>query len=217
MKTDTQLQNDVMAELKWDDSVNASKIGVEVSGGVVTLSGQVDNFSQKWSAERATQKVGGVKALAVEIDVILQGSGSKSDTEIARTAKNVLEWTTNWPKNNVQVMVESGWVTLTGELDYAYQRELATGAVRHLMGVTGVSNQTVVKQVLTTSNVKADIIAALKRRAITDAEEIMITVDGGQVTLTGVVHSWSEHDMVTDSVWNTIGVTDVNDNISVAY
>jgi osmotically-inducible protein OsmY len=217
MKTDTQLQNDVMAELKWDDSVNASKIGVEVSGGVVTLSGQVDNFSQKWSAERATQKVGGVKALAVEIDVILQGSGSKSDTEIARTAKNVLEWTTNWPKNNVQVMVESGWVTLTGELDYAYQRALATGAVRHLMGVTGVSNQTVVKQVLTTSNVKADIIAALKRRAITDAEEIMITVDGGQVTLTGVVHSWSEHDMVTDSVWNTIGVTDVNDNISVAY
>jgi osmotically-inducible protein OsmY len=217
MKTDTQLQNDVMAELKWDDSVNASKIGVEVSGGVVTLSGQVDNFSQKWSAERATQKVGGVKALAVEIDVILQGSGSKSDTEIARTAKNVLEWTTNWPKNNVQVMVESGWVTLTGELDYAYQRELATGAVRHLMGVTGVSNQTVVKQVLTTSNVKADIIAALKRRAITDAEEIMITVDGGQVTLTGVVHSWSERDMVTDSVWNTIGVTDVNDNISVAY
>ncbi len=217
MKTDTQLQNDVMAELKWDDSVNASKIGVEVSGGVVTLSGQVDNFSQKWSAERATQKVGGVKALAVEIDVVLQGSGSKSDTEIARTAKNVLEWTTNWPKNNVQVMVESGWVTLSGELDYEYQRELATGAVRHLMGVTGVSNQTIVKQVLTTSNVKADIIAALKRRAITDAEEIMITVDGGQVTLTGVVHSWSERDMVTDSVWNTIGVTDVNDNISVAY
>jgi osmotically-inducible protein OsmY len=217
MKTDTQLQSDVMAELKWDESINATKIGVEVSGGVVTLSGYVDNYSQKWSAERAAQKVCGVKALAVEIDVVLPGSSIKSDTDIARTAENVLEWTTNWPKSHVKVMVESGWVTLYGELDYEYQRELASSAVRHLMGVTGVSNQMTVKQVLSTSNVKADIQAALKRRALTDAEEIMVTVNGGKVTLTGVVHSWSEHDMVSDSVWNTAGVTDVNDNISVAY
>lgn len=217
MKTDTQLQSDVMAELKWDESINATKIGVEVSGGVVTLSGYVDNYSQKWSAERAAQKVCGVKALAVEIDVVLPGSSIKSDTDIARTVENVLEWTTNWPKSHVKVMVESGWVTLSGELDYEYQRELASSAVRHLMGVTGVSNQMTVKQVLSTSNVKADIQAALKRRALIDAEEIMVTVNGGKVTLTGVVHSWSEHDMVSDSVWNTAGVTDVNDNISVAY
>jgi osmotically-inducible protein OsmY len=217
MKSDTQLQNDVMAELKWDESINAAKIGVEVSGGVVTLSGHVDTYSQKWCAERAAQKVSGVKALAVEIDVKLQSSGTRSDTDIARTAENVLEWTTNWPKNHVKVMVESGWITLSGELDYEYQRELVASAVRHLMGVTGVSNQTTVKQTLTTSNVKADITAALKRRALTDSEEIMVTVDGGKVTLTGVVHSWSERDMVSDSVWNTAGVTDVNDNISVAY
>ncbi len=217
MKTDTQLQSDVMAELKWDDSINATKIGVEASSGVVTLSGHVDNYSQKWSAERAAQKVCGVKALAVEIDVVLKGSSSKSDTDIARTAENVLEWTTNWPKNHVKVMVESGWVTLSGEVDYEYQRELASSAVRHLMGVTGVSNQTTVKAGLTTAHIKDDIQAALKRRALADAQEIMVTVDGGKVTLTGVVHSWSERDMVSDSVWNTAGVTDVNDNISVAY
>lgn len=217
MKTDTQLQGDVMAELRWDDSINASKIGVEVSGGIVTFSGHVDSYSQKWSAERAAQKVCGVKALAVEIEVVLQGSSNRSDTDIARTAEIVLEWTSSFPKNHVNVMVESGWVTLSGEVDYEYQRELASSSVHHLMGVTGLSNQTTVKPSLSISNVKAEIQAALKRRALTDAEEIMVTVNGGKVTLTGVVQSWSEHDMVSDSVWNTAGVTDVNDNISVAY
>jgi osmotically-inducible protein OsmY len=217
MKTDTQLQNDVMAELKWNTSINATKIGVEVDKGVVTLSGHVDNYGQKWSAERAAQKVCGVKALAVEIDVVLPGSVNRSDTEIARTAENVLEWTTNWPKNQVKVMVENGWITLSGELDYEYQRKMATTAVRHLMGVNGVSNQITIKPFLSSSTVKSDILAALKRRALTDAEEIIVTVDGGKVNLSGVVHSWSERDMVSDSVWNTPGVTNVNDNISVAY
>jgi osmotically-inducible protein OsmY len=217
MKTDTQLQNDVMAELKWNTSINATKIGVEVDKGVVTLSGHVDNYGQKWSAERAAQKVCGVKALAVEIEVVLAGSDNRSDTEIARTAENVLEWTTNWPKNQVKVMVEDGWITLSGELDYEYQRKMATTAVRHLMGVNGVSNQITIKPFLSSSTVKSDILAALKRRALTDAEEIIVTVDGGKVNLSGVVHSWSERDMVSDSVWNTPGVTNVNDNISVAY
>jgi len=216
MKTDLQLQSDVMAELKWDNSVNANRIGVEVSDGVVTLSGHVDNYSQKWSAERAAQKVCGVKALAVEIDVVLQGASVRSDTDIARTAENVLEWTTNWPRNHVKVMVESGWVTLSGKLDFEYQRELVSSAVRHLMGVTGVSNQTTVKQEISAVNVKDVIQAALKRRALTDADEIMVTVDAGKVTLSGVVNSWSERNMVTESVWNTVGVTDVNDNISIA-
>jgi len=217
MKTDTQLQSDVIAELKWDDAINASKIGVQVDGGVVTLSGHVDSFSQKWSAERAVQKVSGVKALAIDIDVELQGSSKKSDTDIARTAKNVLEWTANWPENKAHVMVENGWVTLTGELDFEYQREFAFNAIRHLMGVTGVSNKTTVKSFFITSNIKADIEAALKRRSITDTNEIMVTVDGGKVTLNGVVQSWSERDMVSDSVWHTTGVTAVNNHISIAY
>lgn len=217
MKTDTQLQNDVMAELKWDPSINAAQIGVEVKNGVVTLSGHVDKYTEKWAAEKAAQKVTGVKALAVELDVNLPGSSNRSDGDIARTAENVLEWTTNWPKDHVKVLVEKGWVTLSGMVDYEYQRQLAASAVRHLMGVTGVSNQITIKSPLTSASVKTDIEAALKRRALTDAQEIMVTVNGGRVTLTGVVHSWSERDMVSDSVWNTPGVTEVNDNISVAY
>ena len=217
MKTDTQLQNDVMAELKWDPSVNAADIGVEVKDGVVTLSGHVDKFTEKWAAERAAQKVTGVKALAVELDVSLPGASNRSDADIARTAENVLEWTTSWPTDHVVVMVEKGWITLSGELDYEYQRQIASSAVRHLMGVTGVSNQIVIKSRLTSSSVKSEIEAALKRRALTDAQEIMVTVNGSKVTLTGVVQSWSEHDMVSDSVWNTPGVTDVSNNISVAY
>ena len=217
MKTDAQLQSDIMAELKWDPSLNAAEIGVEVNNGVVTLSGHVDKYAEKWAAERAAQKVTGVKALAVELDVALPGASNRSDADIARTAENVLEWTTNWPKDHVKVMVEKGWVTITGMVDYEYQRQLASSSVRHLMGVTGVSNQITIKSKLTSSTVKSDIEAALKRRALTDAQEIMVTVNGGRVTLTGVVHSWSERDMVSDSVWNTPGVTEVNDNISVAY
>jgi osmotically-inducible protein OsmY len=206
-----------MTELKWDEAVNATKIGVEAIGGVVTLLGHVGKFSQEWSAERAAQKVCGVKALAVEIDVVLQSSSGRSDTDIARTAEDILEWTTNWPKNHVKVLLESGWVTLSGKVDYEHQRELASSAVCHLMGVTGVSNQTTIKPILPSSNVKADIQATLKRLALKDAEEIIVTVDCGKKTLNGVEHSWSERDMVSDSVWNTAGVTDVSDNISVAY
>ena len=217
MKTDAQLQYDVIAELKWDTSVNATKIGVEVSNGIVTLSGHVDNFGDKWSAEKAAQKVCGVKALAVEIDVELPGSSSRNDTDIARTAENVLEWTTNWPNHPIKVMVEDGWITLNGELQYEFQKKMAMTAVRHLMGVKGVSNQITIKHMPTPASIKSDIEAALKRRALTDAQEIMVSVNGGEVTLTGVVQSWSERDMVSDSVWNTTGVTSVNDNISVAY
>ncbi|MBC7756019.1 MAG: BON domain-containing protein [Bdellovibrio sp.] len=217
MKTDSQLQSDVMAELKWDPSFNAAEIGVEVKNGVVTLSGHVDKYAEKWAAEKAAQKVSGVKALAVELEVTLPGPSNRSDADIARTAENVLEWTTNWPKDHVKVMVEKGWVTITGMVDYEYQRQLASSSVRHLMVVTGVSNQVTIKSKLTSNTIKSDIEAALKRRALTDAQEIMVSVNEGKVALTGVVHSWSERDMVSDSVWNTLGVTDVNDNISVAY
>lgn len=217
MKTDTQLKHDVTAELKWDSSVNENDIGVEVKDGIVTLSGHVGKYSEKWAAECAAQKVPGVKALAIEIDVKLSGSNNRNDTDIARTAKSVLEWTTNWPKDQVKVMVEKGWITLSGQLDYEYERQLALSNVRHLMGVKGVSNQITLKPFLSTNSVKSVIDAALKRRALTDSQEIVVTVDGDKVNLSGVVHSWSEREMVSDSVRNTPGVSEVSDNITVAY
>jgi osmotically-inducible protein OsmY len=191
MKTDTQLQNDVMAELKWVPSINATKIGVEVDNGILTISGHVEYYSQKWSAERTAQKVCGVKALAVEIEVVLQGSNSRSDADIALTAENVLEWTTNWPKYHVKMIAENGWISLSCELDYEYQRQLATASVRHLMGVTSVSNQITVKPSLSSLSSKSEIQAALNRRALIDAEEIIVTVYGGNVSLSGVEQGWS--------------------------
>lgn len=216
MKTDIQLQHDVIAELKWDTSINAALIGVTVNDGVVTLTGRVDKYSEKWAAEYAALKVPGVKAIAIEIDVTLPNDSARDDSDIARTAETVIEWTTNWPKDHVQVMVENGWVTITGELDFAYQKESASNAVINLMGVKGISNQITIKPSLTSNSVKSDIQAALKRRALTDSQEIMVSVDGSSVTLSGMVHSWSERDMVKDLVWNTQGVTAVNNNISVA-
>ena len=217
MKTDTQVQQDVIAELNWEPSVNAAQIGVEVKDGIVTLAGHVSSYAEKWDAERAAQRVSGVKALAIEMDVKLAGSSKRNDSDIARSAENVLQWTTYLPKDRVKVMVEGGCITLSGEVDWEYQRQSAAGAVRYLMGVTGVSNQIAIKSRVSSGAVKSDIEAALKRRATADARKILVEVQGADVTLTGTVHSWSERDLARNSAWGTPGVRNVVDKITVAY
>ena len=217
MKTDTQLQQDVIAELKWEPSVNAAQIGVEVKDGIVTLAGHVSTYAEKLGAERAAQRVSGVKALAIEMDVKLSGSSKRTDADIAGAAKTALQWTSSFPKDGVKVMVESGCVTLSGEVDWEYQRQAAAKGVRYLMGVTGVSNQIVIKPHVSLSAVKADIEAALKRRATADAQKILVEVRGADVTLTGTVHSWSERDLARHSAWGTPGVRNVVDQMTIAY
>ena len=217
MKTDSQIQQDVLAELKWQPSVHAAGIGVEVKDGVVTLAGHVASYAEKFDAERAAQRVSGVKALAVEMDVKLAGTSKRTDGEIAAAAESALEWTTFLPSNKVKVMVEKGWVTLSGEVDWEYQREAAMAAVRYLIGVTAVSGQIVIKPKVSVSAVKADIEAALKRRAHTDAQAISVSVKGTDVTLTGKVHSWSERELATNSAWGTPGVYNVIDDIELIY
>lgn len=218
MKTDAQLQQDVTAELKWEPAVNAAQIGVEVKDGVVTLAGHVGSYAEKYDAERAAQRVSGVKALAIEMDVKLPGSSKRTDAEVARAVQNVLQWTTYLPQDQVKVMVEGGWVTLTGEVDWEYQRQSATAAVRYLLGVTGVSDQILIKKPkVSSSAVKSDIEAALKRRATADAQKISVEVHGADVTLTGKVHSWSERDLARSTAWGTSGVQTVKDNMTVTY
>lgn len=217
MKTDTQLQQDVIAELKWEPSVNAAQIGVEVKDGIVTLAGHVSSYAEKLGAERAAQRVSGVKALAIEMDVKLSGSSKRTDADIAGSAKDVLQWTSPLPKDSVKVMVESGRVTLSGEVDWEYQRQAAVKAVRYLKGVTGVSNQIAIKPNVSLSAVKSDIEAALKRRATADAQKISVEVRGADVTLTGPVHSWSERELARHAAWGTPGVRNVVDNITVVY
>ena len=217
MKTDSQLQQDVIAELKWEPSVNAAQIGVEVKDGIVTLAGHVGSYAEKWDAERAAQRVSGVKALAIEMDVKLDGSSKRIDADIARSAQNALQWMTYLPKDSVKVMVEDGWITLSGEVEWEYQRQTAAGAVRYLMGVKGVSQNIAIKTKVSLSAIKSDIEAALKRRAHDDAQQIAVEVRGADVTLTGKVHSWSERDLAAHSAWGTPGVRNVMNNITVSY
>jgi osmotically-inducible protein OsmY len=218
MKTDKQIQQDVIAELGWEPSVNAAHIGVEVSNGVVTLAGHVGSYTEKFNAERAAQRVAGVKALAVEMDVKLAGSTAKlTDAEIAQAVENVLQWATYFPSDTIKVKVEKGWITLSGEVEWEYQRQTASDAVRQLSGVTGVTNTIAIEPSVSKTVVKSDIEAALKRRARTDAQKISVEVQGSDVTLTGAVHSWSERELARDSAWNSPGVRNVVDKMTVSY
>ena len=217
MKTDSQLQQDVMAELKWEPAVHAEQIGVSVKDGVVTLEGEVSSYVEKWNAERAAQRVHGVQALAVAMSVKLTELGRRSDADIAQSAKNVLSWASAAPVNAVQVMVEHGWLTLSGDVAWQYQRQDAADSVRHLVGVTGVSNQIAIKPSASSAVVKADIEAALKRRAAADASTIQVAVAYGDVTLSGNVHSWAERDLASRSAWGSAGVRHVIDHMNLVY
>jgi len=216
MKTDTQLKHDILSELEWEPSINASQIGVEVKDGVVTLAGHVDSFGEKWHAEKAVERVSGVRALAVEIAVKLPGSSQRSDTEIAHVAESALKWQTFLPEGAIKIMVESGWITLSGRVEWEYQRQAATTAVRHLLGVKGLNDEILINSKVSAGNVKTNIESALKRRAIADGRKISVTVDGSDVTLTGEVSTWTEREQAWNSAWGTAGVERVVNNITVA-
>jgi osmotically-inducible protein OsmY len=217
MKSDGQLQLDINAELAWDPAINSEDIAVKVSDGVVTLAGHVRSYAEKMDAERAALRVSGVKALAVEMEVRLGGDHTRQDVDIARSAKNVLEWTAHLPKDKVKVTVENGWVTLTGEVHWEYQRQSAVSALRYLIGVKGVYDQLLIKPSISAPVVKADIEAALKRRAQQDAKDISVSVSGSDVTLSGRVHTWSERELATNTAWRSPGVSKVINNITLAF
>jgi osmotically-inducible protein OsmY len=217
MKTDSQVQQDVMAELRFEPAVDSTRIGVEVKDGIVTLAGHVGSFSEKCAAERAAQRVLGVKALAVEMDVNLPGLSERTDTDIARSAELALRWTQGLENEAVKVMVEKGWITLSGEVEWDYLRRIAMGAVRHLMGVRGVSDNITLKTHITPVVVKSDIEAALKRRWDGDADDISVNVIGSTVTLSGTVHSWWDREVAQQSAWAAPGVHSVVDNLTVRY
>ena len=216
MKSDTQLQLDVLAELEWDPAVNAADIGVEVKDSVVTLAGHVSNYAEKLAAECAAQRVFGVKALAVEMDVRLFGLGLRSDGEIAHAVENVLQWMTVLPVDSVKVMVENGWITLSGEVEWQYQKQAATAGVRYLMGVRGVSDQITISPKFSLNTIESEIESALKRRALVNAPKISVKVKDNDVTLTGKVNTWAEHDLAWTCAWSTPGVRKVIDDITVA-
>lgn len=211
MKTDRELQQDILAELKWEPKVNATSIGVEVKKGVVTLSGHVDSLVEKWNAEQAAKRVAGVKVIAIELDVIVPGSSQKSDTEIALAANEALKWNVYRLSDRVSIKVEHGIVTLTGEVHWFHERLSAENSIRYLTGVRGVNNLITIKPSISVNIVKMDIERALKRRAHEEAQEISVSVQGDEVILGGKVHNWQEKSLALDAVWGVPGVKKVTD------
>ena len=215
MSNDSQLKSDVLAELKWEPSVDAAHIGVIAQNGVITLSGHVQNFMQKSAAETAARRVKGVKAIAEEIEVRLPFSTKRDDADIAGAAINRLAWDSSVHRDSVMVKVEKGWVTLSGEVDWNYQKSAAEYEVRGLLGVIGVSNKITIKPRVNVSNLSDDIMHALHRSWFFDPKTVNVSATGGKVKLSGTVHSWHDWDAAETTAWAAPGVTNVENNIAI--
>ena len=215
MKTDSDLKHDILTELAWDPVVPEAKVGVAVSDGVVTLSGHLDTYAEKIATQRAVERVSGVQAIALEIDVVPQGVHKRSDTEIAMAAEQALGWNTSVPKDRVKVAVEKGWVTLSGELDWNFQRGAVERMIRPLKGVLGITDNITLKSLPIPANLSARIQDALTRQASREARRIEIAVDGSVVTLRGHVHSWAERTAAEGATWSAPGVSRVDNQLTV--
>ena len=218
MKTDLQLQRDVLEELKFEPSIREAEIGVAAKGGVVTLTGFVDSYAEKFSAERTAERVAGVKAVADELKVKLPGSHQRSDTDIAHAAVNALRWDIQVPDDRIKATIEDGWIALEGEVEWQYQKWAAEGAVRNLTGVKGVTNLIAVKPKKASSyEVGQKIKDSMRRHAERDADRITVESKDGRVTLRGTVSSYAERQDAERAAWQAPGVTKVDDMIAVMY
>ncbi len=215
MKTDSELQRDVIAELTWDPAINATAIGVAVKDGIVTLTGHLDTFAEKHAAARAVRRVGNVKAIALELDVKLAPDHRRSDTDIAASVEQALKWNTLVPFVAVRPVVDHGAVTLSGEVEWDFQRRAAEKAVRALTGVVAINNAITLRAKPHVPNVSHRIQEALTRQAIREAKRIHVTVDGTTVKLTGAVHSWQERDAAQGVAWTAPGVRAVINELTV--
>jgi len=215
--SDKSLRQLIIDELDFEPSVNSAHIGVVVEDGVVTLSGYVTNYTEKLAAEAATQRVKGVQAIAQEIEVRYPSDKKTADDEIAKRALDILRWNVQVPHEGVKVKVHDGWVTISGEVDWQFQKTAAENSVRALSGVSGVLNDITIRSRVQPIDVKLKIENALKRNAEIEAQAIRVSVlDGGKITLKGNVHDWHERESARLAAWSVPGVTTVNDELRIA-
>jgi len=217
MKTDSIIKENVLDELSWQPNIDETQIGVIVENGVVTLSGVVDNYSKKIAAEKAVKNVKGVKAVADDIEVLYGIEYKKTDKEIAKAVVNALSWNASVPDETVKIEVRDGWVYLSGELQWFYQKEAARKATENLLGVKKVVNNITLKQAIEPSEIKKKISKAFERLADLDAQNIKVEVDGHKVKLKGKVHSYAEKEEARKTAYFAPGVYDVENELEVAY
>ncbi len=217
MKNDAVLKDDVAAELEWEPSVKAAGIGVSAKDGVVTLTGSVDSYSEELSASEAASRVFGVKAVADELTVRLPDYNTWTDEDLARSAANAIAWNVNVPKDCVKVVVKDGWITLTGEVNWQFEKGAAKEAVHHSRGLRGVSNEIAVKPVVEKLAVTDKIRSAFERNGRLDAGKIKVETRGSQIALNGSVHSVAEREEAALAAWSTPGVTGVENKLTVRF
>ncbi|CAB3738827.1 MULTISPECIES: BON domain-containing protein [Achromobacter] len=214
--SDAALRERVLSALAFEPSIDELHIGVSVEDGVVTLTGHVGTYAQKLAAEDTVQRVKGVRGIAQEIEVRAAADKQLADDQIAARALSIMAWDATIPDGNVQVKVQHGWVTLSGTVDWFYQREAAASAVHKLSGVMGVSNLINVAPTVQAGDIKRKIEAALQRSAQIEAGRIAVSVHGTTVVLDGSVNSWVERGAAERAAWTVPGVIDVQDRLVVA-
>jgi osmotically-inducible protein OsmY len=212
-RTDQEIQTDVLAELRWDLGTPAKDIGVAVKDGVVTLTGTVDTYLNKWRAEQAAHHVTGVTAVAN--DVTVRTIGERTDSDIAAAAVHALKWNTSIPADKIHVTVDKGWVTVKGEVEWQYQKQEVERVIRPLWGVKGVSNLITVKPLASPADLKRKIEDALVRSAQVDAKNITVEVQGSKAVLKGRVRSWAEREEAERTAWLAPGIAAVDNQISL--